>query len=131
MTVMTNLPRPLILSLAIMGFSGCAQLEQLERRTAPDLTPATGWADAKARYSDSQHEAVLYARRCDNDHSMFLTSCNAVVRELSDHAELGKLVINDGDAALRKRDNQRLSEAISDLDAVAGEIDRTLERAEQ
>ena len=129
MTMMTNLPRPLILSLAIMGFSGCAQLEQMERRTSPTLTPATGWADAKARFSDSQKEAVLYARRCDNDHSMFLTSCNAVVRELSKHAELGSLVIDDGDAALRRRDTQRVREAISDLDAVAGEIDRTLGEA--
>jgi hypothetical protein len=116
---------PLLVVLVLL--SGCAGMPGIDLSSPVQQTPATSWTDANARYSESQHRAVLYARTCTGNHAMFLTRCETVVNELNELDMLAEEIQEDGYAALGRNDTPRLREAIRDLDDVAKVIDETIE----
>lgn len=110
--------------------TGCRELsssgtDSYGEATTP--TPTSSWTNAKARFSERQHQAVLFARKCRSDPSLFLSSCENTVRSLTSLSDRGEIVQNSGEAALRRNDGKRLGQAIEDLDGVGKQMTNTVE----
>lgn len=109
----------------LLLLTGCAGLEMPEQ---PGPHPATLWADANARYSSEQHDAALFAERCDRDPALFLSNCYATVRTLVEIDQVAESVQEKGHGALGRRDHQALFQAITELDDLGRQLENVLRK---
>ena len=113
----------------VLLLTGCAGLEMPEQ---PGPHPATLWADANARYSSEQHDAALFAERCDRDPALFLSNCHATVRSLYQVDRQAETVQETGHSALGRRDHKTVFQAITELDDLGRQLETILRKeAEQ
>ena len=111
----------------LLVLTGCAGFQFPEQ---PGPHPATLWADANARYSGEQHEAALFAKRCDRDPSLFLSNCYATVRSMSQVDKMAETVQDKGHGALGRRDHKTLFEAIEELDDLGRQLENILQKGD-
>ena len=109
----------------IMFLTGCAGMELPDQ---PGPSPASLWADANARYSSEQHDAALFAERCDRDPALFLSNCYVTVQSLNRVDQQAEDVQESGHEALLRRDHQTLFHAITELDGLGRQLEDILQK---